>query len=362
MNIHKETKAYGRYINCLIDHPFWFHTGMWIVLLFVLTVLSSINGSWPFSFYLLNMIVALPAMLLFTYMMDLFGNKLLFDIKKPVLYFLVLICLTVICASLIPILNHLFLFGLIYLRVFESNPWFNLKQILQSFIIIWFPYFIILIKTFFVNWFKAEQEKLIVQNKQLLSEIQLMKMKLHPHFLFNTLNNLYAMAKRNNKNTPGYIMKLSELYRVMLYECNKDFYPLLEEINLIENYIELEKIRYDERLKLDFSIPRNIDSSLMIPPLLFFTFVENAFKHGCRNDVGQPYINVSVEMDADNITFLSQNSKPNKEFTPNNYGGIGLESTNKRLELIFKDEYVFENEVIEDYYRVRLQIPKLYIS
>lgn len=361
MRNHIESKNYGHYINRIIDRPLLFNFFLWIVVIFLLSGLTSLNGSWPFSFYLLNMLMALPAMMIFGYSMDALGKNFLFATRKLGLFLILFVLFTIFCSFLLIFSNHHLFFGLLYPRVFEPTPWFNWKLIPQNFIIIWIPYFLISIKTFFINWFKAEQEKLIIENKQLLSEIQLMKIKLHPHFLFNTLNNLYAMSRQNSDKTSEYILKLSDLFRIMLYECNKDFYPLREELLLIENYIELEKIRYDERLKLNFSLPKNLEDKLMLPPLLLFTFVENAFKHGCRNDVGEPFIEVKIDIEGDFVIFQSINSVP-LSTKPTEFGGIGLENTHKRLELIFKDEYVFENGAEGSCYRVLLKIPKLYLS
>lgn len=362
MQAKQSSKGYSQYILKIIDYPTFFHVGMWVVLFFLLAGLSSLNGSWPFSFYLLNMIVALPAMMLFSYTFGIWVNKILIESKKLFLFLLLFILGSVLCALLIPLLNHFILFGLFYPRVFEPDSWFSWRNIPQNFILIWFPYFIISIHTFFVNWFKAEQQMLIIENKRLLSEIQLMKIKLHPHFLFNTLNNLYSMARKGSSETSEYIMKLSELYRIMLYECNKEFYPVKEEIALIKNYIELEKIRYDQRLELKILLPENIEEDLTIPPLLFFTFVENSFKHGCRNDVGQPFVNIEISIENDELIFKSENSVPNTAQKVSEYGGIGLENTRKRLELIYENEYVFKNSLEGQRYHVYLKIPKLYLS
>jgi LytS/YehU family sensor histidine kinase len=210
-----------------------------------------------------------------------------------------------------------------------------------------------------VYWFRSEKEKLSIENKRLLAEIQLMKIKLHPHFLFNTLNNLYAMSKMNCENSSEYILKLAEIYRTMLYECNQEYYPLKEELCLIDNYIELEKLRYDNRLKLVFNLPNTINDNILIPPLLLFTFVENAFKHGCRHDVGNPFIQLEVNIDGDFILFKSENSVPAIQPEITKFGGIGLENTQKRLELIYGNEYVFQKQQTNDTYTVTLRIPKL---
>ena len=263
---------------------------------------------------------------------------------------------------LIPVMNHWFFFGLFYPRVFEHSPWFNWRQIPQNLILLWFPFLIISLKTLFVNWSKAEQEKLIIENRRLSAEIQLMKIKLHPHFLFNSLNNLYSMAKVNCENSAEYIMKLSEMYRIMLYECNKDFYPVTEELKLIGNYIELEKIRYDERLRLKLEIPTSINPELMIPPLLLFTFVENSFKHGCRNDVGNPFIEIEITISTDFLEYHSINSIPEGNRPSPQKGGFGLENTRQRLKLIYENEYSYSGLLTGNCYEVNLKIPNLFAS
>lgn len=358
----QSTRNYNHFILKMIDRPLLFHLGVWMVVLLLLSGLTSLNGTWPFSFYLLNMIVALPAMIVFSYTMKIWGNELLFEKKRPVLFILILLACTFTGSLLIPLLHHFILFNFLYPRVFEPTVWFNWRLIPQNLILLWFPYFILSMQSLFMHWFKAEQEKLIIENKQLLAEIQLMKIKLHPHFLFNTLNNLYAMSQKDNRMTSEYIMRLSELYRIMLYECNKEFYPLNVEIDLMSNYIELEKIRYDERLDLQVKFPQIIEDNIIIPPLLFFTFVENSFKHGCRNDVGRPFIHIQLELDEDYIRFHAENSIPGSQPKPADFGGIGLDNTLKRLELIYENEYQFENGKSNDRYRVLLQIPKLVLS
>ncbi|HNW50405.1 MAG TPA: sensor histidine kinase [Prolixibacteraceae bacterium] len=362
MKKHLASKRYSIYIRSLIEKPFLFNVVVWGFVLVILSLLMSLNSILPFNFYFFNMLVTLPAMILFCYTMDWLANKYLFQLRRVVFFFLSFTVMTIVCSLLIPLLNHSLFFGLIYPRMFEPVPWFNWRLVPQNMIILWLPYFIISIKTFFVHWFMAEQDKLILENKRLLAEIQLMKIKLHPHFLFNTLNNLYAMAKVNCENTSEYIMKLSEIYRIMLYECNKDFYKVNEELKLIRNYIELEKIRYDKRLKLEVSIPEMVEDDLMIPPLMFFTFIENSFKHGCSQDVGNPFVRIEIQSERDFLIFRSENSVPDHTPVSHGDGGFGLENTRKRLDLVFENEYIFKNEKINHHYEVYLKIPKLYSS
>lgn len=362
MDNKKTAKKYNHFMLEMIKHPYLFHLGIWMIILFLLTGLISLNGSWPFAFYLLNMLVTLPVMILFSYTMKIWGNQLLFKYRRLLLFTLVFSSCTFVASLLIPLMHHFVFFGVFYPRVFEPNDWFNWRLIPQNLILLWFPYFILSMQSLFMHWFKAEQEKLIMENKQLLAEIQLMKIKLHPHFLFNTLNNLYAMSRKKNPMTSEYIMRLSELYRIMLYECNKEFYQVNTEIELISNYIELEKIRYDDRLDLKVEMPEMITNEWIIPPLLLFTFVENAFKHGCRNDVGQPLVHINLSIDDNYLYFNAKNSIPGKKPENPGFGGIGLSNTHKRLELIYENDYSFDYGHLNNQYIVNLKIPKLILS
>jgi len=332
------------------------------MVLIILSLLTSLNGVWPYGFYFLNTLVALPPMIIFSYLGEWLAGKLLFKSKNLPIFVFLFLLITGACSLLIPVMNHWFLFGLFYPRVFEHSPWFNWRQVPQNLILLWFPFLVISLKTLFVNWSKAEQEKLIIENRRLSAEIQLMKIKLHPHFLFNSLNNLYSMAKVNCENSAEYIMKLSEMYRIMLYECNKDFYPVTEELKLIGNYIELEKIRYDERLRLKLEIPTSINPELMIPPLLLFTFVENSFKHGCRNDVGNPFIEIEITISTDFLEYHSINSIPEGNRPSPQKGGFGLENTRQRLKLIYENEYSYSGLLTGNCYEVNLKIPNLFAS
>ncbi len=343
----------------VLNFSFLFHVALWLSVVLILSLLTSLNGTFPVSFYFLSTLSGLPALILFSYIMDMIGKLLLFKKRNYMLFVLVFILLTAICSLLIPVLNHFILFGFLYPRVFEPLPWFNWRSIPQNLILLWFPFFILSIKTFFVNWFRSEKEKLSIENKRLLAEIQLMKIKLHPHFLFNTLNNLYAMSKLNCENSSEYILKLAEIYRTMLYECNQDFYPLNEELSLIDNYIELEKLRYDKRLTLHCKMPKQIDDRIILPPLLLFTFVENAFKHGCRHEVGSPFISIELTVNEEFIVFETKNSVPNHQQEKTRFGGIGLENTLKRLELVYENDYVYNKEQLDGVYTVFLKVPKL---
>ena len=211
---------------------------------------------------------------------------------------------------------------------------------------------------FVKKWFEQQQEKHEVEKKHLESELSLLKGQLHPHFLFNTMNNLYALSLEKSSLTTEGIAKISDLLRSVLYECNDKEIALDKEIKLIRNYIDLEKMRYGKRLAVDFKV-RGRPEETRIAPMLLFTFVENCFKHGCSNDPGKPCVKICIEVKRGDIHFHAENSIPavvNKKHTKS--GGIGLVNVKKRLELMYRGKYKLICGNNENCYHVSLSIKK----
>jgi LytS/YehU family sensor histidine kinase len=189
-----------------------------------------------------------------------------------------------------------------------------------------------LIKTWFTE--QLEKEKLAKVNIQ--TELQLLKAQLHPHFLFNTLNNMYYLALEKSDKTPVLIEKTSRVLRSVLYECNTPKIKLEQELLLIEDFIDIEKIRYDENFKLDFKKDIQVND-IQISPLILFTFVENSFKHGVSDVVDGQWIKLSIEADEKQLHFNISNSKSeDKSKDEMNYrNGIGLRNVKRRLHLLY---------------------------
>lgn len=181
---------------------------------------------------------------------------------------------------------------------------------------------------------KLETKILETQLKLKEQELKYLKMQIHPHFLFNTLNTMYGSALKKSDDTPEMILKLSNLLDYLLYQVDKPFVSLEEEIHHIEDYIALEKTRFSDTLNVSFS--KDIQSkTIHIAPMLFIPFVENSFKHGTLKD-GVLTININIVATAETIEFKISNSKSNT----NNYNeGIGLQNIKKRLELLYPNRY-----------------------
>ena len=184
-----------------------------------------------------------------------------------------------------------------------------------------------------IDWIK-QRDLLNYTNKMLLeNELKYLRSQIQPHFFFNTLNNLYSLTIDKSEKAPDLILKLSDLMKYFLYETGKDYQTLKNEIDHIKDYIEIERLRYDETLKIDFNIEGEIKKT-MIKPLLLIPLVENAFKHGARNSEKNPYININLIVTKSLINFKVENSfkNPTKKIKQQ-IGGIGLSNVKKRLEL-----------------------------
>jgi len=209
------------------------------------------------------------------------------------------------------------------------------------------------------KWKVQQEEKFEMEKLNLQSELNLLKAQLHPHFLFNTMNNLYALSLEESSKTSEGIAKISELLRSVLYECNEVEIELNKEIKLIENYIDLEKMRYGNRLNLQFAVSGNT-AETKIAPMLLFTFVENCFKHGSSNDPGRPYINIKIAENENELLFFAENSKNAKsnKHSKSKKGGIGLINVQKRLNIIYGEKYNLHITDVQNKYEVSLSIRK----
>ena len=195
-------------------------------------------------------------------------------------------------------------------------------------------------------WLKRRETEQIAKEK-ISAELQLLKAQIHPHFLFNSLNNIYSFALEGSPKAPEMIQKLSGLLHYMLYECKQPLVPLEKELEMIQDYISLEKIRYGERLRIDMQIQQD-GGHQVIAPLLLVPFVENSFKHGTSKMLSRPEITLSIIVKENILYFKLTNSRPATidEISPNGNRGMGLKNVKKRLALLYARRY--ELQIIDD--------------
>jgi len=203
-------------------------------------------------------------------------------------------------------------------------------------------------------WYVKEQRNLQLQKENLESKLELLKSQVHPHFLFNTLNNLYSLTLTQSKQAPMVVTHLSDLLRYMLYECNEKTVPLNREVEALKKYVELEKLRYGNRIDVSFVCSGETDK-LKIAPLLFLPFVENSFKHGVSHVLDQCWVNLHLHAGKDFISFNLSNSVAKNE-TNAGAGGIGLQNVKKRLDLLYPQQYELHISEEQEIFNVKLHI------
>jgi len=189
-------------------------------------------------------------------------------------------------------------------------------------------------------WYQNQQQNQKLIQEKLEAELKFLKAQIHPHFLFNTLNNLYALTLKKSDLAPEMVLKLSELLNYMLYESNVRTISLKKEIDLLTNFIELEKIRYGNLLDVNFDVTGELENK-QIAPLLLLPFVENSFKHGVSKKLSNKWVDINLKTENSSLILKVKNSKEengNNESTDYSEG-IGLINVNRRLELLYPQKY-----------------------
>lgn len=191
------------------------------------------------------------------------------------------------------------------------------------------------------------------------SELNLLQSQLSPHFLFNTLNNLYGLSITDHQKIPPLLLKLSELLRYSVYDASEIYVPLRNEMAYIKNYIEFEKIRIGDRLVLSTDLEEMIDPEVKIAPMLLIIFIENAFKHSKNTASPEIFVSISLKTWGNSILFSVRNSYGREEEENNmlnRSGGVGLPNVNKRLALLYPNAHELNVRNDELFYTVELQL------
>jgi hypothetical protein len=208
------------------------------------------------------------------------------------------------------------------------------------------------------DWARHLREKQELQTQTMQSELRFLKSQINPHFLFNTLNNLYALTLKKSDKAPEIVIKLSEMMRYMLYECNEKRVLLSKEVNYLKNYLDLERLRQGKNVEISFNVSGEV-SDQKIAPLMFIPFLENSFKHGLNNHISKGFVNIDLNIKENIVNLFIENSKP--ETLPlqehkRKSGGIGLVNVRRRLNLLYPNQYILEIGDNPKTYSVSLEI------
>ena len=335
------------------------HAIFWILVLFGYTYFFSYNTdniNYVFSFSLFLMPVTIGTTYTVT---DILIPKYL--IKEKYLLFILYCIYTIIVSAFFIVIS--FFYGLIFLSSLKYEGMAPMtRSPLFLFIVVYFVVFIASALSLAQHNYKSTSVNQELKTKILEAQLKLkeqelnyLKMQIHPHFLFNTLNTLYGFALKKSDDTPEMILKLSNLLDYLLYQSDKPLVSLQEEINHIEDYVALEKMRFSDILdiSLDFE---NIKNTAQVAPMLLIPFVENSFKHG--QIINQKLsIHMYLKCIDNEIHFSIKNSI--HTFTENDKNGIGLNNIKKRLSLVYKDDHELKISKDQNWYIVELTLKNL---
>jgi LytS/YehU family sensor histidine kinase len=188
-----------------------------------------------------------------------------------------------------------------------------------------------------LTWYTNEKKLSSMEKSRMASELKMLKDQVNPHFLFNTLNNLYGLVARNTTHAQESILRLSGILHFMLHESNSPTISMQKEIRCIQDYIELEKLRYSGTLSISFNVQESV-RELHVVPLTLFPFVENSFKHGASELIRDAWINIDFSVYKNEFVFKIENSKRPLMISPP-AGGIGLSNVKRRLELVYEQDH-----------------------
>ncbi len=328
------------------------HIGLWI-LIYIPTILAfafSDKQAPPDRYWviIISLIFTLINFYLFySYLIPVFYTK------KKRLYLLLLTIFFVLLFPIIRINIFSFLVSIFHWhsRRIKHLVWFYTETYTITILYTGLAY----LARFTTKWILDQQIKTELINQNQASELALLRSQINPHFLFNTLNNIYSLVYKKSNQAPTAMMKLSDIMRYMLYEANTDKVLLTKEIEYLESYIELLDLRVNKKNFIEFTISGKCDDNL-IAPMLLIPFVENAFKH-CNKKSSSPGVKIDVHVRKNLLTFQVHNStRFNQDENEEGSGGIGLKNVQRRLELLYHGKYNLIINKEPDFYKVKLTI------
>lgn len=312
-----------------------YHTLFWALLLSAFTAWEMLDSGQPLKFALSNQIITviIYAAVVYFNVLYLIPNYLA---QKRFLTYFGLFVLVVLTVTPIKVVIYYFKFSHLpeaQGQLVHDMNWFFL------------PTFLIAgsstLGKIVLDWVRHLREMQELETQTMQSELRFLKSQINPHFLFNTLNNLYALTLKKSDLAPEIVLKLSEMMRYMLYECNEKQVLLTKEVNYLQNYLDLEALRQGKSVEISFEIKGRV-SNQKIAPLMFIPFVENSFKHGLSHHISKGYVKIRLDVEEHTVRLEIENSKPESlplQDHSRKSGGIGLVNVRRRLDLLYPGKY-----------------------
>ncbi len=330
------------------------HLIFWIgYTVFIATVYGSFEKDYGQRF--IEVLIQLPLRIITAYF-TVYILVMRILLKKKYLLFTFSFVFSILVFSILQRMVYYEITFPLYYKDFLKYPIFYMPAMLKGIINLYTVSIALLSIKFLKQWYENQSIKQELEMEKAQAELKLLKAQIHPHFLFNTLNNLYALTLKKSDLAPQVVLKLSHLLNYILYECNVRYVSLDKEIEMLKNYIELEKIRYGERLKIEFDIEGSLVGK-SIAPLLLLPFVENSFKHGISGSLENPWIHIILQINEKELIFQIENTKEKNNKAVHSYQeGIGLKNVKRRLELLHTGNYELTIEDKENTFFVLLSV------
>ncbi len=350
------------YWDKILENRLVAHGIFWLAVLFAAPFFQEVGNPELSRFQsFVYRLIGLPLKMVGTYFLVYYQIPKLLQ-KRKYLQFLLSFFATAFVLSIVYRINNIYLAETL---AGSSEPKDSIISILAQWrwtfaVYFWRVYFVGILFLFIKmvkDWSQEKRKLEELQKEKARAELNFLKAQIHPHFLFNTLNNLYALALNKSDKTAEVVAKLSDMLDYMLYQCSEPKVRLVKEIELIHNYVELEQLRYGDRLTLemDFQVP---DSTIEIAPLVLLSIVENAFKHGASGAVVDPRVEIELQAEEETIRFRVFNTKPPvpQENVKNQKDGIGSANIQRQLELVYPGQYDWKVNEESTTYEVLLTI------
>jgi two-component system LytT family sensor kinase len=339
-----------------ITKPWVYHALFWLsYYAFAALISLTIHQIDDPRFYIQLLTMLPPDMLLVYCNLYLLLPHLLLK-RKFILYGLLLLISMSIISALNIFLHHLY--GLAGSKVYAPTGEFNSRNFASQLMNCIYLLGLVTGLKFLKDWMSQREKLQEKEKEQVAMELNFLKSQVHPHFFFNTLNNLYSLTLQKSDLAPEVVLKLSDLMSYMLYDSGAALVPLDKEVATLENYIALEKLRFGNRLSLSFEkeglhLP---GAPIRIPPLILLTFVENSFKHGMNQIIGEGRITIRLKVLPGELWFDICNDVGLENGTGAK-NGIGLRNVVRRLDLLYGARYTLDLSGTEDTFHVTLKIP-----
>ena len=338
----------------------WHHVLFWIVLL--LFNVSRFQRSFvgytfdTFKTNLLSELLEMPVLLLASYFTGYFLLHKFFIPKKYLRFFTWLAITSVAFAFMLRIIIYYIEIPLFYPEDLTEGYRFGHFNLFQHIFYIYTTAGVFFMLRLVKHLLRVQDSKLELEKQGMKSELALLRTQINPHFLFNTLNNINSLIVKDQAKAGQSVVKLSEIMRYMLHDASRDKVLLSQEVEHLENYIDLQRIRLEKAEYISFKIEGN-PNGILIPPMLFVPFVENLFKHGDKS-MPSPGFSVSLKITGRTLVFKTQNFIKAESFKKDSSSGIGISNVRRRLELIFPGNYLLEinpeNNIFTVYLRINL--------